>query len=217
MTHRIPFLEGYLSAEQVAHTAAAIARVQQDDGGIPWAVGEHIDAWNHVEGAMAMLVGGEIEAAERAYDWCLRNQRADGSWAMKIIGTRVEDASGDTNMSAYIATGVWHHWLVRRDSAFVHRMWPVVRHALDWVAGLQLPFGGISWSQESGGKVNAEALLAGSASIYHSFKCGLALADLLDEPQPEWELVAGSGAEQRRTCWPHAGTSSSSTASGSTV
>jgi len=189
--HLIPSVPGLLEAHEVAATAAAIARVQQDDGGIPWAVGEHIDAWNHVEGAMALLVGGQVEAAEAAYDWCLRNQRADGSWAMKIVGQTVEDDSGETNMSAYLAVGVWHHWLVRRDEAFVRRFWPVVRRALDFVTGMQLPFGGIAWSQEGGGKVNEEALLAGSSSIYHSLKAGLALADLVDEPQPEWEIVAG--------------------------
>ena len=36
-------------------------------------------------------------------------------------------------MSAYLAVGVWHHWLVRRDPAFVARCWPTVRRALDWV------------------------------------------------------------------------------------
>ena len=64
---------------------------------------------------MALLVGGEVEAADAAYDWCLRHQRADGSWPMKVVGDQVEDASGDTNMTAYLAVGVWHHWLVRRD------------------------------------------------------------------------------------------------------
>jgi len=187
----VPELAGLLSATQVRETAAAIAEVQQPDGGIPWAVGEHIDVWNHVEGAMALLVGGEVEAAESAYAWCRRHQRADGSWAMKIIGDRVEDASGDTNMSAYLAVGLWHHWLVRRDVGFVRSMWPTVRRGLDFVAGMQLPWGGIAWSQQGDGKVNEDALVAGSASIDHALRAGLALADLLDEPQPSWELVGG--------------------------
>ena len=120
-------------------------------------------------------------------------QREDGSWPMKIVVDRVEDASGDTNMSAYLAVGVWHHWLVRRDETFVRRFWPVVRRALDFVVGMQLPFGGIAWSQEGGpgGRVNEEALLAGSSSIYHALKAGIALAELVDEPQPGWELAAG--------------------------
>ena len=197
MVAEIPALAGVLSAHEVAATAASIVRVQRADGGIPWASNDrHIDPWNHVEAAMALLVAGEVDAAELAYEWSRRNQRPDGSWAMRITDGEIEDASADTNMTAYLAVGVWHHWCVRRDKAFVRRFWPVVRRALDYVAALQLPFGGIAWSQEhmlSGepGRVNEEGLLAGSSSIYHSFRAGVALSDLMDEPQPEWEIVAG--------------------------
>ena len=108
---------------------------------------------------------------------------------------KVEDASGETNMSAYHAVGVWHHWMLRRDLAFVERMWPVVRRGLDFVVGMQLPFGGIAWSQEwdddGPARVNREALLAGSSSIYQSLRAGVALAELMDQPQPEWELAGG--------------------------
>ena len=187
----IPQVEGVLTHAQVLDTAAAIAAVQQPDGGIPWAVGEHIDAWNHVEAAMALLVGGQDTAAEAAYDWCLATQRGDGSWPTKIVGTAVVDASGDSNMSSYLAVGVWHHWLLRGDLAFVRRCWPAVRAGLDFVAGMQLPFGGIAWTQQTDGEVRQEALLAGSSSIYHSFRAGLALADLVGDPQPAWELAAG--------------------------
>ena len=93
--------------------------MQEPDGAVPWTVGEHVDVWNHVEAAMALHVGGEVEAAEAAYEWCLRHQRHDGSWPMKIVAGEVEDASGETNMSAYLAVGVWHHWLLRRDLRFV--------------------------------------------------------------------------------------------------
>jgi hypothetical protein len=114
---------------------------------------------------------------------------------MKVIEGQVEDASGETNMAAYLAVGVWHHWLVRQDRAFVAYMWPAVRRALDFVVGLQLPFGGIAWSQErvdgSPAAVNEEALLAGSSSIYQSLRAGVALAELMDEPQAEWELAGG--------------------------
>lgn len=184
-----------LTPEQIAQTAASIASMQEADGAIPWTVGEHTDAWNHVEGAMALVVGGEIEAAGAAYDWCLRNQRVDGSWAMRIVGGEVEDASTETNMAAYIAVGVLHHWAIRRDRAFLESMWPVVCRALDLVASLQLPFGGIAWSREwdadGPAKINREALLAGSSSVYQSLRCGVALAEVMDEPQPEWELTGG--------------------------
>ncbi|MGZ8741926.1 MAG: prenyltransferase [Nocardioides sp.] len=191
MQPEIPALAGVLSAHEVAATAASIAAMQESDGAIPWTVGEHVDVWNHVEAAMALLVGGEVEAAHRAYDWCLANQREDGSWPMKLVAGEVEDASGETNMSAYLAVGIWHHWLVRRDEDFVRRMWPAVRRGLDFVVGMQLPFGGIAWSQEAGGKVNAEALLAGSSSIFQSLRAGGARYELIGDPQPEWELAAG--------------------------
>jgi hypothetical protein len=191
----IPAVEGVLTAAQVARTAASIASMQEADGAVPWTVGEHVDVWNHVEAAMALLVAGEVEAAEAAYAWCVRNQRHDGTWAMKIVAGEVEDASAETNMCAYLAVGVWHHWMLRRDLGFVVRMWPVVRRALEFVVGMQLPFGGIAWSQEWDANgpagVNREALLAGSSSIYQSLRAGVALADLVDDPQPEWELAGG--------------------------
>lgn len=192
---RIPYVDAILTARQVAQSAASIAAMQEPDGAIPWTVGEHVDVWNHVEAAMALLVGGEVEAAERAYDWVPTMQRANGSWPMKMVGGIVEDERGEVNMSAYLAVGIWHHWLVRRDIAFVHRFWPHVRAGLDWVVSMQQPFGGISWCQEwtdgVPGAPDDGALLAGSSSIYQSLRAGVALADLLDDPQPEWELTGG--------------------------
>jgi hypothetical protein len=184
-----------LTPAQIAETAASIARMQEPDGAIPWTPGEHTDAWNHVEGAMALVVGGRLDAAAAAFDWCVRTQRPDGSWPMKFVHGQVEDHSAETNMSAYIAVGVLHHWRIRQDWSFVERMWPVVRRALDMVVDLQLPFGGIAWSREwdanGPATINREALLAGSSSIYQALRCGVALADLMDEPQPEWELAGG--------------------------
>ena len=184
-----------LGPAQVAASGAAIASVQEPSGAIPWTAGGHADVWNHVEAAMALLVAGRLEAVDRAWTWVRQTQRADGSWPMKVVGTVVEDASGESNMSAYVAVGVWHHWLVRRELGFVVAHWPVVRRALDYVCGLQLPFGGIAWSQEwhrgRPATVNRQALLAGSASIHHALRAGLTLGDLLDDPQPEWELAAG--------------------------
>lgn len=182
----LPYVEGILSAEQVADTAASIAAMQEPWGAVPWTVGEHVDMWNHVEAAMAMLVGGQVEAAERAYAWMPGLQRADGSFPMKIVDGEPEDERGDVNMTAYLAVGVWHHWLVRRDIAFVQRYWPVVRAALDWVVAQQVAWGGINWTP-----TEDFCLLTGNSSIYQSLRAGVALADLLDDPQPEWELAGG--------------------------
>jgi hypothetical protein len=89
-------------------------------------------------------------------------------------------------MTAYVAVGLWHHWLVRRDIAFVHRLWPTVRSALDWVVAQQVVWGGINYTPSED-----YCLLTGSSSIYQSLRAGVALADLLDDPQPEWELTGG--------------------------
>ena len=132
------------------------------------------------------------------------HQRADGSWPMQIVDGVVDDASGETNFCAYLAVGVWHHWLITGDAAFVEQMWPTVRRALDFVVGLQLPVGEIAWSQEwptATGPVTDEALLTGSSSIYHSLRCALALAELVGR------AAAGVGARRRparpRACAEH--------------
>ena len=190
MRAQIPALAGVLSRCDVADTASSIALAQEPDGAVPWTAGGHTDVWNHVEAAMALLVGGEVEAAHDAYEWCLATQRADGSWPMRVTAGVVDDPSAETNMSAYLAVGVWHHWLVRRDEAFVRRCWPAVRRGLDLAVSMQLPFGGIAWSREANGSVNADGLVAGSSSILHSLRAGVALSELMDDTQPEWELAA---------------------------
>jgi hypothetical protein len=140
---------------------------------------------------MALLVGGEPEAAERAYGWLFSTQRPDGSWPIRVSGGVVEDAAADANMCGYVAVGVWHHWLVRRDEGFLVRAWPSVRRALDFVTGLQRPFGGVGWALNRYGIVDEEALVAASSSIHQALGCGVALSEVVGEPQPEWELAAG--------------------------
>ncbi|GAB7003901.1 prenyltransferase [Nocardioides sp. AN3] len=182
----VPYVDGVVSAEQVVATAASIKAMQEPSGAIPWTRGQHADAWNHVEAAMGLLVGGEVEAAERAYRWAAAQQRANGSWPMKIVDGTVTDPRGDSNFSAYLAVGLWHHWLIRSDLTFVRQLWPSVRAGLDWVVSLQVSFGGILWTPSE-----ELCLLTGSASIYQSLRAGVALADLVGEPQPEWELTGG--------------------------
>ena len=69
-------------------------------------------------------------------------------------------------------------------------MWPVVSRAIDFVLTMQLDGGEIAWARSDSGIIQ-EALLTGCASIYHSIRCALALANYIDEPQPEWEVAVG--------------------------
>ena len=187
-------LDGVLSASELLATGKHIASLQRPDGLIPWLDGHYADPWNHVEGAMAMAVCGLLAEAERAYEWSRANQAADGSWPMETVGgpegNTVTEASVDTNQVAYIAVGVWQHWLLTRDAGFVRRMWPVVRRAIELVVDLQQPSGAICWSRDAEGVVNEGALLTGSSSIVTSLRCAMALADLVGDQQPDWELAA---------------------------
>jgi hypothetical protein len=178
-----------LTEAQVQQTAAAIAAAQQPCGSLPWPDG-HTDAWDHVECCMALLLGGREAEALRGWDWLLQTQFADGSWATKWDQLDVLDPLVDVNQGAYVAVGAWHWWLVTQDSALPKRTWPMVKRALDLVLDSQTPRGEILWARE-GGVYRQEALLTGSSSMYQSLRCGLALADLLGDPQPEWELAAG--------------------------
>ncbi len=189
--HVIPGVPGVLTPEQLRQTAVSIAATQESTGAIPWSVGGHTDPWDHVENAMALTVAGLLEPARAAFDWCRTAQRPDGSWPIQLRNGVIEDANSDTNFCAYIATGVWHHVLITGDRRFAETMWPVVTKAIDFVLTLQRPGGEICWARSAAGPVE-EALLTGCASIYHAIRCGLALANYLDDPQPEWEVAVGA-------------------------
>ncbi|HTW19925.1 MAG TPA: prenyltransferase [Mycobacteriales bacterium] len=172
-------------------TAASIANVQEPSGAVPWFPGGHVDPWDHVECAMALTVAGFLDEARAAFDFLRRTQRADGSWPAKVTAGVVEDASFETNQCAYVAVGVWHHLVVTGDENFAEAMWPTVRDALDLVTSHATERGEISWSVGADGRARDEALLTGSSSTYHALRCGLAIADRLDAPQPEWEIATG--------------------------
>ena len=186
----LPGIPGVFTPAQCRQTAESIAAEQEPSGAIPWFTGGHTDPWDHVESAMALTVAGLLEPARAAYDWCRVTQRPDGSWPIQFRNGVIEDANSDSNFCAYIAAGVWHHLLITGDRSFADTMWPVVAKAMDFVLGLQRPNGEISWAQSKAGPIPG-ALLTGCASIHHSIRCALALADYIGEPQPEWEVAVG--------------------------
>ena len=183
-------LPGVLTAADLDLTVASIAAAQQPSGALPWADG-HTDAWDHVECAMALTLGGRLDEARAGYDWLRRTQAGDGAWAMSYDGETVLDPSVDTNQCAYIAVGVWQWWTITRHLDLVRTMWPHVKLALDFVLGYQAPGGHLYWSRDPQGDTDTDALLTGSSSSYQAVRCGIALAELLGEEQPDWELAAG--------------------------
>ena len=180
---------GLLSRTDAGRTAETIAARQLPSGMIPRYYGGPADPWNHVEAAMALAVTGRRQEAEAAYEWLARVQRPDGSWHQYYTADGVDRDKLDANTIAYIATGVWHHWLCFGEAEFLAGMWPVVQRALDFVLGLQTPRGEILWARHSDGTPWPFALLTGSSSISHSLRCGLAIAHAVGEERPSWELA----------------------------
>jgi hypothetical protein len=195
----IPSVPGVVSAAELRATVETIAAEQLPNGMVPWFTGGHADPWNHVEAAMALALGGRRAEAERAYEWLVATQRPDGSWHQFHLPDRIEDSKLDANVCAYVATGVWHHWLLTDDRGFVDAMWPVVEAALDFVLDLQTPRGEIRWARHVDGTPWNYALLTGSSSILHSLRCGIALAESLGRERPDWELSAASLAHVIRS------------------
>jgi hypothetical protein len=190
-TALVPEVPGVLTSDEVYASGCAIAAAQRPDGMIPWFPGGHCDPWNHVEAAMALTLCGLFEEAEAAFDWLAASQLKDGSWFNYYLAGGVKDARIDTNVCAYVATGLWHHALVTRSYDLLARHWPVVERAIDFVLRWQRPDGSVRWSLDQAGRPEGYALLTGSSSIFHSLRCAVAAAEALDRPRPDWELAAG--------------------------
>lgn len=168
-------------------TVDFILSCQQPDGSIPWFAGGQLDPWDHVEAAMGLSIAGELAAAERAYQWLAAQQLDDGSW---WAGYRANDPDqGDrreTNFVAYIATGVWHHYLISRNRTFLERLWPTVERAVEFVLTLQTEHGEIHWAVGRDNQPREDALVTGCSSIYKSLECAHNIAVSLGYPRPSW-------------------------------
>lgn len=187
----LPHIDGVLSADEVAATARHLVELQLDCGMIPWYPGGHCDPWNHVEAAMALDVAGCHLAAARAYEWLADIQRPDGSWHNYYASDgSVQETKLDTNVCAYIATGLWHHWRCTQDRRFVEALWPTVERALDWVLHHRRGDGTILWAIEPEERPWDYALLTGSSSIQHALRCGDRLGAVIGAPRHDWREAA---------------------------
>jgi hypothetical protein len=189
---KLPEVAGILTGRQVAQTVDAIASVQRPDGNIPWVPGGQTDPWNLVEAAIALDIGGRFAEAERAYDWLRGMQLFSGSWHAYYQGNAVKEHTLDTNVTCYIANGVWHHYLATGDTGFLSELFPAVERAIDFALDNQHPTGEIEWDADPARIEGKGALLTGSSSIYSSLRCAIAAAERLGRERPDWELSLGS-------------------------
>ena len=196
----LPHIPGVLSADEAVATGEHLRSLQLDCGMIPWFPGGHCDPWNHVESAMALDVVGCHDAARRAYGWLADIQRPDGSWHnyYRSDGS-VEETKLDTNVCAYLATGLYHHWRCSGDTEFITQMWPVLNRAMSWVLDHRRHDGTILWAVEPDERPWEYALLTGSSSIQHALRCGHRLGTALGDPRPDWIEAADTISEVIRS------------------
>jgi len=167
--------------------AALIAESQLDSGEIPWCAGQKTDPWDHIEAAMGLSIGGYLEHAQRAFEWFARMQLDDGSLYASYMQGVAADKTRETNLSSYLAVGVYHHYLITGDIGILKKMWHPISAAIDFALSLQTPEGEIYWAVSPAGKIDKMALLTGCCSIYMSLKCALAIARVLGHRKSAWE------------------------------
>jgi hypothetical protein len=177
-------------AIDIVEVASLIADIQRPSGEIPWCEGQKSDPWDHVESAMGLSVGGYLDEARRAFEWLAGIQLEDGSWYTAYRQGVAIDKTRDANLSAYIAVGIFHHYLLTSDKAFLKEMWPILSKAINFALSLQTPNGEIFWAINPQGNIDRMALLTGSSSIYMSIKCALAIAKILGFCLPAWEIAS---------------------------
>jgi hypothetical protein len=178
---------GLFPQEFLRPTVQFLLDTQLPSGEIPWFEGGYTDPWDHVESAMGLSIGGEYDAARRAYEWLYKMQLEDGSWWASYRGDEIDNPKRrESNFVAYIASGVWHHFLVSGDRDFLRGMWPMVDKAIGFVLSLQTEHGDIYWTVDEQGVPEDDALVTGCSSIYKSLECAHNIAVTLAEERPHW-------------------------------
>ncbi|MCG6910342.1 MAG: phenyltransferase domain-containing protein [Deltaproteobacteria bacterium] len=167
--------------------AGLIADTQKENGEIPWSPGDKTDPWDHVEAAMGLCMGGHHDLARKAYRWLADIQLEDGSWFSSYRNGTPEDKTRDTNMSSYLAVGMFHYYLVTGDVAFLHELWEPMAKGIAFALRLQRTGGEIYWAISPEGVVDNMALLTGSSSIYMSLKCAVAIAKIIGYDHLPWK------------------------------
>ena len=158
-----------------------ILKVQNQDGSIPWEENKKLDPWDHIEAAMGLSVAGKKEEAESAFLWLKENQLSDGSWYSEYLMSSPVTKRRETNFTAYIATGLWHYYLIFEDKNFLKLMLPTITKSVNFVTSMQTEQGDIYWASEEDKEILDDSLITGSSSIYKSLECASAIFNLLDE------------------------------------
>jgi hypothetical protein len=166
-----------------------IKSLQQPSGDIPWHVNGKTDSWDLVETAMGLNTGQAFDASYKAFEWLKNNQNPDGSWYSSYRNGIPEDKTCETHMAAYISVGLFHTWLMTRQTDFLDSLWLTMEKAIEYAVSLQAPTGEIYWAKSPEGRTDPMSLLAGSSSVFMSLKAALAIAAILGRRKKNWETA----------------------------
>jgi hypothetical protein len=166
-----------------------IVSLQRKSGDIPWHTGGKTDPWDLIESIMGLNIGRKFDHAYRAFEWLKQKQNKDGSWFSSYMDGEPLDRTRESHMAAYISVGLFHTWLMNKDTEFVKSMWEVVEQGIEYALSLQTERGEIYWAKSPEGKVDPMSLMAGSSSIYLSLKCAIVLAGIVGTPKPHWQTA----------------------------
>jgi len=166
-----------------------ILSCQDEDGAIYWQEGEKLDPWDHTEAAMALSICGNTGAARKAFNWLRGKQLANGSWYARYdrgVQNHNDQWKVETNFVAYPITGIWHHFLITRDVAFLNDYFPMVKAAANYILSQQRPEGDIQWALSEKETLPKDALVAACSSILRSLECAIRIAEQLNQRCVEW-------------------------------
>ena len=151
-----------------------ILEVQSSDGSISWEKKEKLDPWDHIESAMGLIIGGKEVEARSAFIWLKENQEDDGSWFAEYRNGKPSSKRKESNFSAYIATGLWHNYLITKNKSLLEEMFSTLDLAMKFVISLQTSLGDIQWAKENN-EILDDALITGCSSIYKSLDCAISI------------------------------------------
>ncbi|RLC22519.1 MAG: phenyltransferase domain-containing protein [Deltaproteobacteria bacterium] len=166
-----------------------IVTLQKGTGDIPWHTDGKTDPWDLVETIMGLNIGKRFDASYLAFEWLRNIQNPDGSWYSSYINGKPGDRTCETHMAAYISVGLFHTWLMNKDTAFLELMWPTMEKGINYALSLQTKSGEIYWAKSPEGKVDPMSLLTGASSIFMSLKCALTIAGILGKRKISWETA----------------------------
>ena len=156
-----------------------ILEVQSPEGSICWETNEKLDPWDHIEAGMGLVIGGKEKEAKLAFTWLKENQEEDGSWFAEYRNGKPSCQRKESNFSAYIATGLWHYYLITKNKYFLEEMFSTLDLAINFVISLQTSFGDIQWAKENN-KILDDSLITACSSIYKSLDCAISIYKILE-------------------------------------